>query len=679
MFSWEDIINPGNMNSPSETVGSKTLKLRDLQDLGLNVPKFMAISAEETVKMIDRKGSVDTLVIKIRANEIADLMQCERYAVRSSALTEDSLKESLAGQFKTIINVERENLANSIEVLITHACEFLGGQIEKFSIIIQEYIDADFAGVTFTRNPLSDREIVVEYHNGKGEDVVSGKIKPEKFFSFWNSPAKEFLPGGGAAFENFKKIETHYGWPQDIEWCIKNSEWYFLQTRPITTLSEQEYKQFLYLDEVLPNDKKFYFAKTEISEIAPRPAQFTMSLLDKIYAEDGPIKKVYQKYNVTYEPRPIFEILGNELFVDKEQELKSLLPIYSYLKSSDFQPTLDGFSGFFRTIKNLFHIRKISPRGEKEFLKNLKSSLIENLPGEFKTALEFFLEKYETVFKINLLASAATKNLEVAIKKEKVDLPSLLAFGHKIVKENLDLELKIDLENISGNSLDVADESAFTISQKSEKENAELKKWWAKVPEWKRPFFEDKIKNAVNFNRLREIARWVVVRHINNLRNILFKIAQDKKFSEKRNMYFAEIAELMSMEFAESELIKRSEGFMKYMSFTLPRELVYKHVENDTSLQGVSPGIAEGILVTENEMNESEYDGKKKILYTKILSPDLTKYFDQIAGIISEQGGMLSHLSIMARERGIPVVVGFKGRIEIGKLIKIDGGKGEIS
>jgi len=70
----------------------------------------------------------------------------------------------------------------------------------------------------------------------------------------------------------------------------------------------------------------------------------------------------------------------------------------------------------------------------------------------------------------------------------------------------------------------------------------------------------------------------------------------------------------------------------------------------------------------------------KKILITKILSPDLVQFFPKIEGILSEEGGLLSHLAIMAREEGIPVISGFSlGKIKRGDTVEMDGGTGTVS
>jgi len=64
-----------------------------------------------------------------------------------------------------------------------------------------------------------------------------------------------------------------------------------------------------------------------------------------------------------------------------------------------------------------------------------------------------------------------------------------------------------------------------------------------------------------------------------------------------------------------------------------------------------------------------------------MLSPNLTKYFDRISGIISNNRGLLSHLAIMAREKNIPAIVGFSifdGEFKLGDYVRIDGSKDKI-
>ncbi len=69
------------------------------------------------------------------------------------------------------------------------------------------------------------------------------------------------------------------------------------------------------------------------------------------------------------------------------------------------------------------------------------------------------------------------------------------------------------------------------------------------------------------------------------------------------------------------------------------------------------------------------------ILVTQTLSPDWLLYLKQVAGVIAEQGGMTSHAAIVAREMGIPAVLGIAGAtrlIRSGDAVRVDGDRGEV-
>jgi pyruvate,water dikinase len=72
---------------------------------------------------------------------------------------------------------------------------------------------------------------------------------------------------------------------------------------------------------------------------------------------------------------------------------------------------------------------------------------------------------------------------------------------------------------------------------------------------------------------------------------------------------------------------------------------------------------------------------KDQIIYTKNLVPTLAKYFKKINGIIAENGSLLSHLAIVARENRIPVMINVdihKLKLKIGDKVNMDGKKVEI-
>ena len=117
------------------------------------------------------------------------------------------------------------------------------------------------------------------------------------------------------------------------------------------------------------------------------------------------------------------------------------------------------------------------------------------------------------------------------------------------------------------------------------------------------------------------------------------------------------------------------------MDWDLPVILTNKIIKEKKRAIGISSGTATGILLNKEKLKSKEYANCNKILYTDVLSSDLAGYFDSICGIVSNSGGMLSHLAIMAREHLVPVVVNAKLdelNIRIGDLVEIDGDSGMI-
>jgi pyruvate,water dikinase len=69
------------------------------------------------------------------------------------------------------------------------------------------------------------------------------------------------------------------------------------------------------------------------------------------------------------------------------------------------------------------------------------------------------------------------------------------------------------------------------------------------------------------------------------------------------------------------------------------------------------------------------------VLVVRHLEPDLAPLLPGLAGLVSETGSPLSHLAILAREQGVPTVVGVAGacrRLVPGTLLLVDGRTGEI-
>ena len=180
----------------------------------------------------------------------------KKVAVRSSATAEDLPTASFAGQQDTYLNTKgNKDLIKAIQkcwasLFTSRAIYYREKNNFKhrdvlIAVVIQEMIDAKYAGVMFTVDPVNKKHILIEVVEGLGEALVSGQVTPNTYFMNKKTHKVE------EASEHFnfdtnllikiskigEKIEKHYKKPQDIELALdKNNKIYILQSRPITTL-----------------------------------------------------------------------------------------------------------------------------------------------------------------------------------------------------------------------------------------------------------------------------------------------------------------------------------------------------------------------------------------------------------------------------------------------------------
>ena len=93
------------------------------------------------------------------------------------------------------------------------------------------------------------------------------------------------------------------------------------------------------------------------------------------------------------------------------------------------------------------------------------------------------------------------------------------------------------------------------------------------------------------------------------------------------------------------------------------------------------PGVVEGVVRVVREMRDAEgLNGE--ILVTERTDPGWVPLYPSCSGLLIERGSLLSHSAVVARELGLPAVVGISGglmrRLQTGDRVRIDGGAGEV-
>ena len=165
--------------------GGKAVQLGAAIRSGLPVPAGYALSAE-VVEAVVKRDPAAIASLEGVSDELGLL------AVRSSAVDEDSADASFAGAHLSVLAVlGRDATLAAVEAVYESGLlagaqgyrEKLGLELStRMAVVIQTLVDADVAGVLFTRHPVTGAdERVIEASWGLGEAVVSGLITPDNY------------------------------------------------------------------------------------------------------------------------------------------------------------------------------------------------------------------------------------------------------------------------------------------------------------------------------------------------------------------------------------------------------------------------------------------------------------------------------------------------------------------
>ena len=206
------------------------------------------------------------------------------FAVRSSALAEDSAQASFAGEFESILDVQTDTEIE--EAIRTVRRSRHGMRVKIYSqaqgihdshemaVVVQRMVPAHMSGVLFTADPVTgDRwSMVGNFVHGLGDKMVSGEVDAKRFILRHPRGKYEGPPEGKRVgkqlFHLARRLEKTLGCPQDIEWAIAGGRLYLLQARPITTLRAHKPETGEWNDSLSGN---FLWTNTNFGEAVTAP------------------------------------------------------------------------------------------------------------------------------------------------------------------------------------------------------------------------------------------------------------------------------------------------------------------------------------------------------------------------------------------------------------------------
>ena len=247
--------------------------------------------------------------ISVEIQKFFKTLASQYVAVRSSATAEDSASAAWAGQLESYLNTTEETLLENVKKcwasLFTPRAIFyrfekdLHKQKISVAVVVQKMVKSEKSGIAFSVHPVTQdkNQLIIEAGFGLGEAVVSGQITPDSYV-VEKQPRKIIdkniqtqsrglyrAKSGGNEWQDIPKeqgerqvlsdkeiselsdiilvIENHYNFPCDIEWAVEKGKFYIVQSRPITTLQNEQrtVSNSIVLSKVFSREKTlFYFS-----------------------------------------------------------------------------------------------------------------------------------------------------------------------------------------------------------------------------------------------------------------------------------------------------------------------------------------------------------------------------------------------------------------------------------
>lgn len=616
-------------------IGGKARNLAILTQNGFPVPDGFIVSTKAFENNKLKEESIDVIKKLLDKNSL--------YAVRSSAMVEDAVNESWAGQFESYLNISYDEIIDKIyechnskkDRAVSYA---KGEDVFDIAVVVQKMVNAEYAGVAFSRNPVNgEDEIITEYVKGLGEDLVSGKKDPIQII-INDDLKKDDVPFDINKLKKYitKIVEVYNGIPQDIEYAVSNGNIYILQSRPITTNKSVDDN---IIELGLPEDL-FYWG----------PSKAEPMYMSDFFAG----------------MEEFFDMLNKNIDMPKP-------PVTLCLFSNNQMVWLnrtDVFSNFVKEMflyyeKNIDIDEDINKWKELKDKKDLVKAFYQTEMAEFAlygAEGEIFarLSRFEDKVKRDILTAFATPEDETFLNRldreliKSNDYKKMAKFypwicdGYGGIKSLKDAEtyFKERTEVLNGKiheKINYVDKRKKLLSKydltKRELESLELLKKLVK-------YMDDRKEWMMSSRK--------------DIKKNLSKIDYGWYFDGKHSKYLSK---------DETDKL-----FERYVLFQSATGVLKGMVASSGNYHFVS-----GEVVIINDSNKQVEEGK--ILVCPMTSPSYVPLMINAKAIVTDHGGAMSHAAIVAREFGLPAIVGTKTAtktLKNGDKVMLDLLTGEI-
>ncbi|HEY9607165.1 MAG TPA: phosphoenolpyruvate synthase [Allocoleopsis sp.] len=756
------------------------------------------------------------------------------YAVRSSATAEDLPTASFAGQQDTYLNlIGKEAVLKHIskcwaslftERAVIYRLSY-GFDHRKvyLSVVVQKMVFPQAAGILFTADPVtSNRKVLsIDASFGLGEAMVSGlvnadnyKVRNGKIIDKKISTKKlaiYALKDGGTKEQEIeperqnkqvladeqilqlermgRKIEEHFGSPQDIEWCLVDDTFHIVQSRPITTLypipeaadgenhvyvsvGHQQmmtdpmkplglslfqltavrpmYKAggrlFVDVADDLASPVKRDIVVNVLGKSDPLVKDAVMTLLErgdfiKLIPDDRQEPSSGQSNKGA--PPPNFQaqlendptIVSNLIRNSQAsiEELKQTIKTKSGVELFDFilqdqqkrRQSLSDPQSFGAIVTGMNAASWINEKmmewlGEKNVADTLAQSAPNNITSEmglelldvadvirpYPEVIDYLKQVKDDRFLDGLVELDGGREARNAINAY------LSKYGMRCVGE-IDITrprwsekpttlVPMILNNIKNFEPGERDRKFEQGRQEALKKEQELLERLKQLPDGEQKSEETKQQIGLlrNFIGYREYPKYGIVNRYFVYKQALLKeaeqLVQAKVIYEKEDIYyltFEEFRDVVRTHQVDYSIVNtRKDEYKYYKKLTPPRviasdgEIIAGKYKRENlpaeAIVGlpVSSGVIEGRARVILNMEDADLEDGD-ILVTAFTDPSWTPLFVSIKGLVTEVGGLMTHGAVIAREYGLPAVVGVDNATKLikdGQRIRVHGTEGYV-
>ncbi|WP_121612481.1 phosphoenolpyruvate synthase [Mesobacillus foraminis] len=802
------------------------LKIEDRDQIG-EISKKIRQSILET--------EIPSDVVKAVTHYLSSQMGEEHaYAVRSSATAEDLPHASFAGQQDTYLNIIGteailEHISKCWASLFTDRAVIYRMQNGfdhrhvYISVIVQRMVFPQASGILFTADPVtSNRKVLsIDASFGLGEVLVSGlvsadcyKVQNGRIIDKRIAAKKLAIYGvkeGGTETQQIdpgqqkaqtltehqilqlaaigRQIEAHFGFPQDIEWCLVDDTFYIVQSRPITTLfpipeaNDQENHvyvsvghQQMMTDPMKPLGLSLYLLTTpapmrkaggrlfvDVTHNLASPVRRNM-VIDALGKSDPLIKDALitiieredfiktsqddkkitepSKSNQGISPSGLQAQIENDLPIVTElikrnetsievlkQNIQTksgsdliefILEDIQQLKKILFDPQSLGVIMAAMDASSWINENMNKWLGEKNAADTLSQSVPNNITSEMGLALldvadvirpypeviDYLQHVEDDHFLDELIKFEGGQDTQDAIYdylgKYGMRCAGEIDMTRTRWSEKPTALLPIILSNIKNFEPNASNLKFEQGRQEALKKEQELLSRLKQLPDGKQKAKETKrlISIIRNFSGYREYPKYGMINRYFVYKQALLKeaekLVQANVIHEKEDIYyltFEELREVLRTNRLDYQIIgKRKDEYKLYEKLDPPRVITsdgeiiagkYKRENLPAEVMAglpVSAGTIEGRARVIFNMEEVDLE-TGDILVTSYTDPSWTPLFVSIKGLVTEVGGLMTHGAVIAREYGLPAVVGVENATQLikdGQRIRVNGTEGYI-